>query len=154
MFSLAVLVALYVAVPCGLIMHEPFSATISTLVGAVVFSLYILWSIKKKRISKARIGLSFVVVLIFLPAMFFTNGGVSGGTPIWLLLGIIYVAIILTSFPADRSRRFPFCNHCKKHMLILWLFVRWTEQACAGHGIVNKTYFPAKTQPVALWILP
>ncbi|MCR5615991.1 MAG: HD-GYP domain-containing protein [Saccharofermentans sp.] len=27
--------------------------------------------------------------------MFFTNGGVEGGTPIWLLLGTIYIALIL-----------------------------------------------------------
>ncbi|MBR4573475.1 MAG: HD-GYP domain-containing protein [Lachnospiraceae bacterium] len=27
--------------------------------------------------------------------MFFTNGGVSGGTPVWLLLGTIYIAMIL-----------------------------------------------------------
>ena len=27
--------------------------------------------------------------------MFFTNGGVYGGTPLWLLLGMIYITLIL-----------------------------------------------------------
>ena len=27
--------------------------------------------------------------------MFFTNGGVGGGTPVWLILGAIYIALIL-----------------------------------------------------------
>ncbi|MCR4748830.1 MAG: HD-GYP domain-containing protein, partial [Lachnospiraceae bacterium] len=38
---------------------------------------------------------SVILVFIFLPAMFFSNGGVEGGTPIWLLLGTIYIALIL-----------------------------------------------------------
>ena len=34
------------AVPCGIIMKEPISATISTIVGAVFFSFYVYFSIK------------------------------------------------------------------------------------------------------------
>lgn len=94
-FSTVVLIALFVAVPCGLIMREPFIATISTLLGAIAFTIYVYVSYKKQLIQKARIVLSIIVVFVFLPAMFFTNGGVSGGTPIWLLLGTIYVAFIL-----------------------------------------------------------
>ncbi len=94
-FSTAVLIALFVSVPCGLIMEEPFSATISTLIGAIAFTVFVYISYKTALIHKARIILSVIVVFIFMPAMFFTNGGVSGGTPIWLLLGTIYVAFIL-----------------------------------------------------------
>ncbi len=90
-----VLLALYAAVPFGLIMHEPLSATVSTLVGAVLFSVYVYYVFKNDRIDKARYVLSIVVVVIFLPAMFFTNGGATGGAPIWLLLGTIYIGLIL-----------------------------------------------------------
>lgn len=95
MFSSVVLLALFLAVPFGLIMREPASATIATLIGAVFFALYVLYSFKAKRIKTARILLSVILIFIFLPAMFFTNGGVEGGAPIWLLLGTFYIALIL-----------------------------------------------------------
>ena len=36
--------------------------------------------------------------------MFFTNGRVPGGTPIWLLLGIIYVALILDELSGGQNQ--------------------------------------------------
>lgn len=94
-FSVTVLFALFIAVPCGIIMHEPFSATIATFIGAVLFTVYVAIAAKLNRIDRARITISIVLVFVFLPAMFFTNGGVYGGTPVWLLLGTIYIALIL-----------------------------------------------------------
>ena len=94
-FSMAVLFALFAAIPCGLIMHEPLSATIATAFGAVSFTLYVLYSFKTDNITRAKIVISIVLVFIFLPAMLFTNGGIYGGTPIWLLLGTIYISMIL-----------------------------------------------------------
>ncbi len=94
-FSIAVLIALFAAIPCGLIMREPPLATISTAVGAIFFTLYVIFAVKKNKISRARVTISIILVFIFLPAMFFTNGGVYGGTPIWLLLGTIYITMIL-----------------------------------------------------------
>ena len=76
-------------------MREPLSATISTVVGAVFFTLYVVFSFRKKRIKTAKIVISVILVFIFLPAMFFTNGGVEGGAPVWLLLGTFYIALIL-----------------------------------------------------------
>ena len=96
LFSITVLIALFLAIPCGLIMKEPLSATVSTIVGTLAFTAYFLISIKRRRIKQARIVISIVLVFIFLPAMFFTNGGVEGGTPIWLLLGTIYITMILS----------------------------------------------------------
>ncbi len=94
-FSMTVLVALFAAIPCGLIMHEPPIATISTFIGALFFTVYVLICVKRKALKRARIAISMILVFIFLPAMFFSNGGVEGGTPVWLLLGTIYIAIIL-----------------------------------------------------------
>ena len=94
-FSCLVLLALYVAVPLGLIMGEPLSATISTLVGAVAFTAYVYYVFAKDKIAQAKIVLSVIVVFFFLPAMFFTNGGALSGVPLWLLLGTVYIALIL-----------------------------------------------------------
>lgn len=95
LFSCLVLLALYAAVPFGLVMREPLSATVSTFIGAVVFSLYVYYVFRKDKIAQAKTVLSVVVVFIFLPIMFFTNGGAQGGAPIWLLLGTIYIGLIL-----------------------------------------------------------
>ena len=79
LFSAAVLVALILAVPFGMIMQEPLSATISTFIGAVFFTLYVVFAFKRKKIRSAKIFISIILIFIFLPAMFFTNGGVEGG---------------------------------------------------------------------------
>lgn len=94
-FSITVLFALYIAIPCGIIMHEPPMATISTFIGAVAFTLYVGITAKLHKLKSARITISILLVFVFLPAMYFTNGGVYGGAPVWLLLGAIYIAMIL-----------------------------------------------------------
>lgn len=94
-FSAAVLVALFAAIPCGLIMNEPRSATVATFAGAMFFLIYVIISFKRKRIARARVVISFILIFLFLPAMLFTNGGVYSGAPIWLLLGTIYIALTL-----------------------------------------------------------
>ncbi len=94
-FSVAVLIALFLAIPCGLIMQEPPLATISTVVGAVSFTAYVIFAIRTKRIRQAKVVISVLLVFVFLPAMFFSNGGSDGGTPVWLLLGTIYISMIL-----------------------------------------------------------
>ncbi len=94
-YSWLVLFSLYLAVPAGIIMHEPKMATIATFVGAVVFSIYVYQIYKTNKIAQAKTVLSVIVVLIFLPLMFFTNGGAHGGAPIWMLLGAMYIGLIL-----------------------------------------------------------
>lgn len=94
-FSTTVLLALFAAVPTGLIMHEPLVATVSTFFGAMFFTLYVWFAYRHGRIRQARVFISIVLIFVFLPVMFFTNGGVYAGTPIWLLLGTIYIAMIL-----------------------------------------------------------
>ena len=94
-FSITVLAALFAAIPCGLIMREPLMATLSTVAGTIFFTIYLVISVNTNTIKQARIVISVILVFAFLPGMFFTNGGVEGGTPIWLLLGTVYIALIL-----------------------------------------------------------
>ncbi len=94
-FSAAVLVSLFLAVPAGMMMGEPLSATLATLAGAVFFTVLVYAAVRFKKIAGAKIVLSVILIFFFLPAMFFTNGGAQGGAPIWLFLGTIYIAMIL-----------------------------------------------------------
>ncbi len=129
MLSISVLVALFAAIPCGLIMHEPFSATISTIIGAIFFTIYVIYAFKKNKIEKAKIFLSVILVFIFLPAMFFSNGGVEGGTPIWLLLGTIYIALILEG---KLKIIMIFCNAIV--MTICWLIGYFFPNLIIGYS--------------------
>lgn len=95
LFSVAMLAAIYMAIPAGLLMREPLSATIATIIGAIVFTLYVVYAFNKNHIKIARGVISVILIFVFLPSMFFSNGGPEGGTPIWLLLGTIYIAMIL-----------------------------------------------------------
>ena len=95
LFSGLVLLSLYIAVPFGLVMYEPVSATVSTFVGAVLITIYVAWAQRNRKMAQAKIVLSIVAVLIFLPAMFFTNGGAESGAPVWMILGGMYIGFIL-----------------------------------------------------------
>lgn len=94
-FSIAALAALFCGICCGIIMHEPLHASLATVAGTVFCAMFVWFSVHFKCVSKAKVILSVLLVLVFLPAMFFTNGGIGGGTPVWLILGAIYIALIL-----------------------------------------------------------
>lgn len=83
------------AIPLGILMKEPISSSLATFAGAVFFGLYVFYAIKKDKIGQAKIVISIILIFIFLPVMFFTNGGVYGGAPVSLLLGGIYINMIL-----------------------------------------------------------
>ncbi|MBQ1548428.1 MAG: DegV family EDD domain-containing protein [Lachnospiraceae bacterium] len=84
------------AIPLGFLMKEPLSSALSTFAGAVLFGLYVFYAIRRKKIATAKVVVSVVLVLVFLPAMFFTNGGVYSGAPVSLVLGGLYINLILT----------------------------------------------------------
>lgn len=86
---------LFGAIPSGLIMHEPLSSTLSTFLGALLFTIYVLYAFKTKHLNRAKIVISILLIFVFLPLMFFTNGGVCSGVPVSLLLGGMYINMIL-----------------------------------------------------------
>ncbi len=115
-FSISMVIALYLAIPCGMIMKEPPVATIATMLGAIFFTLYVVYVYKRKKIKQARIILAGILSMIFLPVMYFTNGGASGGTPIWIILGGYYMVLIL-----DGMTRRVMCLSSAIIMLVCWI---------------------------------
>ena len=87
---------IFCAIPLGFIMHEPLSSAVSTFAGATLFGLYVFFEIKRKKTERAKIVVSILLIFVFLPAMFFTNGGVYSGVPVSMLLGGIYINMVLT----------------------------------------------------------
>ena len=66
-FSFLTLIALYAAVPYGIVMHEPITATISTLIGAIVFSLYVYHMFINNKIDWLRNTREARIISIRLP---------------------------------------------------------------------------------------
>ena len=69
LFSTTVLIALFMAIPSGMIMREPLTATLSTLVGALFFTAYVAITIRRGTIARARVEISLVLVFVFLLVM-------------------------------------------------------------------------------------
>lgn len=93
--SLFAIELLLVAIPLGFIMNKPLSSALFVLVSALVLILYVSYSISKNKIHRAKIVISIILVFIFIPILFFTNGGIYSGTPISLLLVALYINLIL-----------------------------------------------------------
>ncbi|MCR5399654.1 MAG: DegV family EDD domain-containing protein [Lachnospiraceae bacterium] len=87
------------AIPSGIIMKEPWTSTLSTMAGVFFFGAYVAYAIKKNKIASAKIIISCILIFLFLPLMFFTNGGVYSGVPVSLLLGGLYINMIMDGKP-------------------------------------------------------
>ncbi len=61
-FSVTLLAGMFLAIPCGIIMHEPLVSTVSTIVGEIIFSIYVWYSFVNHRIDRARVVISFIIV--------------------------------------------------------------------------------------------
>ena len=95
LFSAAALFSLFLAIPCGIIIKEPVISTLSSIAGFSFFTTYLIISYKMNQLDQAKKVIAILMIFIYLPGMFFTNGGIYGGTPVWLILGMIYICMIL-----------------------------------------------------------
>ncbi len=139
LFSVSVILAIFVAIPCGIIMREPVSATVSTFAGVVFFTVYVYYSFKVKRIERARSVISVILIFIFLPVMFFSNGGGSGGAPVWLLLGCFYVVMTLD------GRRQMVMSICNVLVLIACWIIGYFFPALVTEYSRGGNYFDSLT---------
>lgn len=95
LFLFCMIVALLANVVCGVVAGESLSSTLATLGGGVFFSVYCILEVKKGKIKRARIVSSIVLIVVFMPVMFFMKGGIYLGAPIALLLDSFFIVVIL-----------------------------------------------------------
>ncbi len=103
--TVVVLVAELIAFLYSLIMHQ--SILIQTLLGG---GFLVNVGIAQLGYSHNKMELSATVItsllgFILLPLAFFSNGGISGGTPIWFVAFAIYICLVLNE---NRKRRLFF----------------------------------------------
>ncbi len=53
------------------------------------------YSIHFKKIQLGAVIIAFLIIFLILPFNFFTGGGIYGGSPIWLLFGVVYVSLVV-----------------------------------------------------------
>ncbi|MBQ9277108.1 MAG: DegV family EDD domain-containing protein [Lachnospiraceae bacterium] len=93
-FSMAMIMSFVVSVPCGLIMGEPISSTITTLVGTIIFTILVSIAYKTRKIGPFRLVVAVLDAFVLLPGLYITNGGINSGAPLWILLGFYYLVMI------------------------------------------------------------
>ena len=79
----------------SLIVGEAPVSLISTVAAFVVFSILVYTGYRFGKIRMMANILAFILVMVFLPIIFFTSGGIRGGTPIWFVFAILYIGMIL-----------------------------------------------------------
>ena len=65
----------------------------SIVIGVILAAMFALWlSVAKKKVKLAALVITSSANIILFPLMYFLNGGMNSGMPLWLLLADIFMA--------------------------------------------------------------
>ena len=64
-------------------------------VGLLIFLGLVLLTFKFKRVKLGEFLISFLMVYVMLPLIFFTGGGIYGGSPMWFLFALLFVSMAI-----------------------------------------------------------
>ena len=79
----------------GLIIGENPVSLFATLGAFVLFSIIVYIGYRKHNIRISINILAVLLVFFFFPIVFFTSGGVYGGSPLWFVFAILYIGMIM-----------------------------------------------------------
>lgn len=66
------------------------------MLGVLISFLGIVYyAIRCKKIQRGAVIIAFLIIYFVLPLNFFTGGGIYGGSPIWMLFGVVYVCLVV-----------------------------------------------------------
>ncbi len=64
-------------------------------VGLILLFLVVVLTFKFKRVKLGEFLISFLMVYVMLPLIFFTGGGIYGGAPMWFLFAVLFVSMAI-----------------------------------------------------------
>ena len=79
----------------GLFIGENASSLLYTLIAFLVFAVITYLGYRYHRIRLVANILAVLLVFGFFPLVFFTSGGIYGGSPIWFMFSVLFVGMIL-----------------------------------------------------------
>lgn len=98
LFMLLTVVALsgmVFAMISGLFIGENATSLLYTLIAFLVFAVITYLGYRYQRIRLVANILAVLLVFGFFPLVFFTSGGIYGGSPVWFMFSVLFVGMIL-----------------------------------------------------------
>ncbi|MBO6137261.1 MAG: DegV family EDD domain-containing protein [Lachnospiraceae bacterium] len=93
LFTSIAILAVGVAFIMGFFIHESF-ADMAGMAGAIiVFSFITYFSVKYKRVQLGASIMAVLIICLLLPLVYFSGGGIYGGSPIWFVFCFVYVSL-------------------------------------------------------------
>ncbi|MBQ1526206.1 MAG: fatty acid-binding protein DegV, partial [Lachnospiraceae bacterium] len=99
LLSLIAMISMVCAIVGGLVIGENWQGLLFTFVGLLVFALIVYLAYRFDKLRLAEVIIAVLSTFVIMPMVFFTSGGIYGGTPIWFMLMILYVGMILRGRP-------------------------------------------------------
>lgn len=84
-----------IALPFNLLNHLPISLFVTIVVAIIVDTISIYMANFKNQLRNSTIMLCFVIIIILLPVMFFTTGGIDSGLVCWFSIGFVFIFMLL-----------------------------------------------------------
>lgn len=95
LFSAIALMAVFVAFVMGFFIHESFADMFGMAVALILFTLITYFSVKYHKIQLGASIMSLLIILVMLPLVFLSGGGIYGGSPVWFVFGLVYVSMVI-----------------------------------------------------------
>lgn len=93
LISVIALIALFTVFIGGLFLGENPAGEVVIGAGFILFLLIIYLSMKYNRLRLGAAVSCSVIIFVILPLTFFTSGGILGGSPVWIVLCAVIVAM-------------------------------------------------------------
>ena len=97
-FNIAVIIAIvgaFISTILSIVLGNTPMAIAAFMITTVFAFFCLIFSIKAKDVIYAAVLFSVVANFLLFPVMFFTSGGIHGGMPLWLLMGLVMCWVVI-----------------------------------------------------------
>ena len=124
LFTSIAILAVCVAFIMGFFIHETFLDMAGMAGAIIVFSLITWLSVKYKRVQLGAIIMAFLIICLLLPLVYFSGGGIYGGSPVWFVFCFVYVSLTVEN---KRMVIFLYILGAIMTVIVFWLSYRHPE---------------------------